>query len=92
MPCSHCKQKGHNKRTCPILNQESIQQELIQQELIQKQKLASESLFIQQQNLEYELAEKADIERQKQEKIQKQLAEPTPGHLRELRLKHFMKC
>ena len=87
MPCSHCKQKGHNKRTCPILNQESIQQELIQ-----KQKLASESLFIQQQILEYELAEKADIERQKQEEIQKQLAEPTPEHLRELRLKHFVKC
>jgi len=103
MPCSHCKQEGHNKRTCPILkefNDLQLQQELFEKELLQKEleqkavlkkKQAEQSLFIQQQIIEYEEAEKADLERQKQEELSKKLAEPTKEHLRELRLQHFMK-
>ena len=106
MPCSHCKQEGHNKRTCPILKelqqlQQLQQQQFIEQEFLQiqeqaqkaalKKKQEEQSLLIQQQILEYEEAEKADLERQKQEELSKKLAEPTKEHLRELRLKHFMK-
>jgi hypothetical protein len=100
MPCSHCKAEGHNKKTCPVLKELQVQQELFEKELLQqelaqkeelKKKQIEQSLFIQQQILEYEEAEKADLERQKQEAISAKLAEPSLNDLRELRLQHFMK-
>lgn len=94
MPCSHCKQEGHNKKTCPVLKELQIQEEISEkirmQEEKKKEDLRNHSLLIQQQRLEYEIAEQADLERQKKEEIDKQLAEPSLTHLRELRLNHYL--
>ena len=94
MPCSHCKQEGHNKKTCPVLKELQIQEEISEKIRIQEEKkkedLRNHSLLIQQQRLEYEIAEQADLERQKKEEIDKQLAEPSLTHLRELRLNHYL--
>ena len=94
MPCSHCKQEGHNKRTCPVLKELQLQEELSEQIRIEegkkKEDLRNHSLLIQQQRIEYEIAEQVDLERQNKEEIDKQLAEPSITHLRELRLKHFI--
>lgn len=94
MPCSHCKQEGHNKKTCPVLKELQIQEEISEKIRIQEEKKKedqrNQSLLIQQQRLEYEIAEQADLERQKKEELDKQLAEPTLTHLRELRLNHYL--
>ena len=94
MPCSHCKAEGHNKRTCPVLKELQLQEEISEQIRIQeenkKEDLRNQSLLIQQQRLEYEQAEQADLERQKKEELDKQLAEPTLTHLRELRLNLYL--
>jgi len=94
MPCSHCKQEGHNKKTCPVLKELQIQEEISEKIRIQEEKKKedqrNQSLLIQQQRIEYEIAEQADLERQKKEEIDKQLAEPSLTYLRELRLNHYL--
>ena len=94
MPCSHCKAEGHNKRTCPVLKELQLQEEISEQIRIQEEKkkedLRNQSLLIQQQRIEYEIAEQADLERQNKEEIDKQLAGPSLTHLRELRLNHYL--
>jgi hypothetical protein len=94
MPCSHCKQEGHNKKTCLLLKELQLQEEIDEKIRIQEEKKKedqrNQSLLIQQQRIEYEIAEQADLERQKKEEIDKQLAEPSLTYLRELRLNHYL--
>ena len=75
MPCSHCRENGHNKRTCPKLK--NVLQEKPEQNQITQ--------MIQQQNKEYEEALQKDLQKQKE----KELAQPSIQHLRELRLQFF---
>ena len=44
MPCAHCKQTGHNKRTCPFISKEMVAEELdiVDEEMIRREK----SLFL----------------------------------------------
>tara|TARA_B100002051_G_C16731481_1_gene638505 strand:+ start:390 stop:641 length:252 start_codon:yes stop_codon:yes gene_type:complete len=82
MPCSHCKKNGHNRRTCPQLIKNNNNTDNINQT-----KSTEYSEMIKQQNDEYQKCLQEDIKKQKE----KELAEPTINHLRELRLQHFMK-
>ncbi len=86
MPCSHCHENGHNKRTCLKLKNNILQKEVKPQELVQTQPEKNTiTQMIQQQNTEYEEALQKDLQKQKE----KELAEPSIQHLRELRLQFF---
>lgn len=86
MPCSHCHENGHNKRTCLKLKNNILQKEVKPQELVQTQPEQNTiTQMIQQQNTEYEEALQKDLQKQKE----KELAEPSIQHLRELRLQFF---
>ena len=77
MPCSHCHENGHNKRTCPKLKDKEPEHTEPEQNKITQ--------MIQQQNKEYEEALQKDLQKQKEE----ELAQPSIQHLRELRLQFF---
>tara|TARA_Y100000389_G_C17345988_1_gene455866 strand:+ start:427 stop:681 length:255 start_codon:yes stop_codon:yes gene_type:complete len=83
MPCSYCKCEGHNRRTCPQIIKDNHEKN----ENINKTKSSEYSEMIKHQNNEYQLCLENDLKKQKE----KELAEPTLKHLRELRLQHFMK-
>ena len=86
MPCSHCHENGHNKRTCLKLKNNILQKEVKPQELVKTQPEQNTiAQMIQQQNTEYEEALQKDLQKQKE----KELAEPSIQHLRELRLQFF---
>ena len=91
MPCSYCKCEGHNRRTCPqlIKDNKNIKNENINKNknIINKVKTSEYSEMIKYQNDEYQKCLENDLKKQKE----KELAEPTLTHLRELRLQHFMK-
>jgi hypothetical protein len=92
MPCSYCKCEGHNRRTCPqiINNNKNINENKNinkNKNIINKVKTSEYSEMIKYQNDEYQQCLENDLKKQKE----KELAEPTLTHLRELRLQHFMK-
>ena len=97
MPCSHCKESGHNRRTCPHLkklNEQQGQMNLIPHPIqppIQEEyvppppKKDATTLLLEQQNKEYQEGLEKDLKKQKEE----ELAAPTIDLLRQLRLAHF---
>ena len=96
MPCSYCKSEGHNRRTCPQLiknnnntdnNNTDNNNNSNHMENVKKTKTTEYSEMIKYQNDEYQKYLEIDLKKQKE----KELAEPTLTHLRELRLQHFMK-
>ena len=42
MPCAHCKQTGHNKRTCPYISKEMVAEEEMMEEVEKRLFLPSE--------------------------------------------------
>ena len=97
MPCSHCKESGHNRRTCPHLqklNEQQGQMNLIPHPIqppIQEEyvppppKKDATTLLLEQQNKEYQEGLEKDLTKQKEE----ELAAPTIDLLRQLRLARF---
>ena len=97
MPCSHCKESGHNRRTCPQLKKINTQPEQmnliphpiqppIQEEYVPPPpKKDATTLLLEQQNKEYQEGLEKDLIKQKEE----ELAAPTIDLLRQLRLARF---
>ena len=97
MPCSHCKESGHNRRTCPHLkklNEQQGQMNLIPHPIqppIQEEyvppppKKDATTLLLEQQNKEYQEGLEKDLTKQKEA----ELAAPTIDLLRQLRLARF---
>tara|TARA_B100000686_G_C16505879_1_gene819516 strand:+ start:218 stop:532 length:315 start_codon:yes stop_codon:yes gene_type:complete len=99
MPCSHCKESGHNRRTCPQLkklNEQPEQMNLIPHPIqppIQEEYVPPPpppikdmtTLLLEQQNKEYQEGLEKDLKKQKEE----ELAAPTIDLLRQLRLARF---
>ena len=97
MPCSHCKESGHNRRTCPQLkkiNEQPEQMNLIPHPIqppIQEEyvppppKKDMTTLLLEQQNKEYQEGLEKDLIKQKEA----ELAAPTIDLLRQLRLARF---
>ena len=97
MPCSHCKESGHNRRTCPQLkkiNEQPEQMNLIPHPIqppIQEEyvppppKKDMTTLLLEQQNKEYQEGLEKDLKKQKEA----ELAAPTIDLLRQLRLARF---
>jgi len=98
MPCSHCNESGHNRRTCSHLK--NIQPEPlnlvphpiqppIQEEYVPPPPPIKDltTLLLEQQNKEYQEGLKIDLKKKKKE----ELSAPTKNHLRQLRLAHFNK-
>ena len=97
MPCSHCKESGHNRRTCPQLKKINTQPEQmnliphpiqppIQEEYVPPPpKKDATTLLLEQQNKEYQEGLEKDLIKQKEA----ELAAPTIDLLRQLRLARF---
>ena len=97
MPCSHCKESGHNRKTCPQLKKLNEQPEKLNliphpiQSPVQEEyvppppKKDATTLLLDQQNKEYQEGLEKDLKKQKEE----ELAAPTIDLLRQLRLAHF---
>jgi len=98
MPCSHCKESGHNCRTCPQLKKINAQPEQmnliphpiqppIQEEYVPPPPPIKDmtTLLLEQQNKEYQEGLEKDLTKQKEA----ELAAPTIDLLRQLRLARF---
>ena len=90
MPCSHCNESGHNRRTCSHLK--NIQPEPlnlvphpiqppIQEEYVPPPPPIKDltTLLLEQQNKEYQEGLKIDLKKKKEE----ELSAPTINHLRQ---------